>query len=105
MEYKYNCKITGYELTYVIHDRSAILSNIESDYKYINALTSLFKRSYISLKEKGISDMYMSITTSEKDILKTTTWHIIGESDDSLLLRCKIDEYIENWAKCSGILR
>lgn len=104
MEETFICKLTGYEISYLINNNNAKLTNIITDYKFSKALASLFKRSYVSLKKIGITDIFMDINKDDTKCLEGTTWHICYIDENKITITCKIDDYIENWGKGSGFI-
>jgi hypothetical protein len=101
----YKCEVTGYFIEYGIYSDNADMGLVNCDYKYPKAFAQLLRKSIDNLIEMKIKYITQSILKEDWDLyLKNiTTWEILNSTDDILVIKCKVEDFLNNMVAGIGL--
>ena len=111
----YNCNISNNWILFEVSDNVADMKLIQVDHQNFRLFCKLIREAIDDLIDKKIKMINQLVTRDDyEQILKNkTSWKIVEKTTDSnyesvldpnaLLIECKIEDFIDNFAKAHGI--
>ena len=102
----FKCNITNYEIELYYDEEYALINNIKTDHIYMKSLILLLKNmiNWINVKNIKIIKQYVSLQDYNEILKNLTTFEIESNENEILLIKCKQEEFLDNYCKATGII-